>query len=91
MLGVEKDKLPNFYVLHSYGSLSMPYPEALDKPENFSPEMILLWARRTVLYLEIELFEHDIKDYEEKSSKGEEIPEWETEKITRAKGSLKAA
>jgi len=68
------------------------YPEPLDKPEDFSPEMILLWARRTVLYLEIELFERDIAAFEAKVAKGdEEIAEWETEKNERAKTSLKSA
>ena len=39
----------------------------------------MLWAIRTTTKLDIELFEHNIKLYEEKVQKGEEpIEEWET-------------
>ena len=53
----------------------MPYPEAIDDVTKFSPELILLWARRTVLYLEVELWEKDIKHWEDKQAEGEELAE----------------
>ena len=33
---------------------------------NFSPELVLLWARRTVLYLELEFFEQQVEILEAK-------------------------
>ena len=89
---IKKEELPNFFVIHPYSDQVVPYPEELSEPDDFSPELILLWARRTVLYLEIELFEQDIKLYNAKVLKGEEeVFEWETQKIEQAKASLKAA
>ena len=89
---IKKEELPNFFVIHPYSDQVVPYPEELSEPDDFSPELILLWARRTVLYLEIELFEQDIKLYNAKVLKGEEeVFEWETQKIEQAKVSLKAA
>ena len=85
MLGITKDELPNFFIIHPLSDQVVPYPETLDKPEDFSPEMILLWARRTVLYLEIEMFEKEIDHYEERKAKGEDIGEALTEKNDRAK------
>ena len=40
------------------------YPDPLDDPEAVTPEVILLWARRTILYLEIEMFEKEIAAYD---------------------------
>lgn len=33
--------------------------------KNFSPELILLWARRTILLLEIEFLQSTIKEYDD--------------------------
>ena len=89
---IKKEELPNFFVIHPYSDQVVPYPEELTEPDDFSPELILLWARRTVLYLEIELFENDIKVYNEKVHRAEEeVFDWETQKIEQAKISLKAA
>ena len=57
MIEVSKEDLPNFFVLHPLTEQVVPYGEPLNDVANFSPELILLWARRTVLYLEIEHFE----------------------------------
>ena len=46
----------------------MPYPNAIDDIKSVSPELILLWARRTILYLETEHFEVEIKKIEEKKA-----------------------
>ena len=92
LMDIKKEELPNFFAIHPFSDQVVPYPEELKDPEDFSPELILLWARRTILYLEIELFENEIAVYDEKVAKAEEeIPEWETEKIERARNSLAAA
>ena len=91
MLGITKDQLPNFFILHPYSDTVTPYPETLDKVENFSPDMILMWARHEVLHLEIGLLEKEQKAYKEKVASGDEIPEWEAEQYVRSKESLESA
>ena len=59
-MNIEKDELPNYFVLHPLTEQVVPFPNKLDDVKNFSPEQVLLWARRTVLYLEIEVFNYDI-------------------------------
>ena len=56
-LGIMIEETPNFWVLNPFTEQVVMNPEPLDDINNFSPELILLWARRTVLYLEIEAFE----------------------------------
>jgi len=38
----------------------VPFPDPIDDIQKLSPDYILLWARRTVLYIEIEYFEEEI-------------------------------
>ena len=71
-------------MLHPLTDAVVPYPHPLVDVNNFSPELILLWARRTVLYLEIELFEGEIADFERRKENGDQelIYEGEEERIT---------
>lgn len=55
-----------FYTIHSRTGQSVAYPYTLEDPLDVSPELILLWSRRTVLYLEIESFDSIIKQIDEK-------------------------
>jgi hypothetical protein len=66
LLKVNKDDLPMFYTIHSRTGQSVAYPYTLEDPLDVSPELILLWSRRTVLYLEIESFDSIIKQIDEK-------------------------
>ena len=69
-----------------------PFPDPLDDPEGVTAEVVLLWARRTILKQEIQLFEEDIAAYDEKVSKGElEVTAEETEKYEQAKNAIEAA
>ena len=68
-----------------------PYPDPLDDEEGTNPEVVLLWARRTVLKTEIKLFEEDIEAHEKKVEKGEEVTQDDTEKYEHAKNALTAA
>ena len=79
-------------MIHPYSDQVVTYPDPLDDPEAVNSEVLLLWARRTVLYLEIELLEKEISDYDQKKSKGEEeIFEWETAQYEQALNSLREA
>jgi len=61
LIEAKKEELPNFFVLHPLTEQVVPYPRPLDDVKTFSPELILLWARRTILYLEVEQFELEIE------------------------------
>ena len=67
----------------------VPYPGHLSEVHKFSPELILLWARRTILYLEIEHFEGQIKANE--GLKDDKNPEETTKKIAAFKEALELA
>lgn len=69
-----------------------PFPDPLNDADSVTAEVVLLWARRTILKHEIELFEADIEAYDEKVKKGEEeVTADETEKYEQAKNAVKAA
>lgn len=69
----------------------VPYPDPLKDVKNFSPELMLLWARRTILYLEIEFLEDQIKAFEE-GSRNEEVSEEENKaRYEQVKKSLEMA
>ena len=57
LMQIKKDILPQFFVIHTRTGKSVAYPYPLEHPLDASPEMILLWSRRTVLYIEIESFD----------------------------------
>ena len=60
MMDVKSEELPQFFVLHPITDQVVPYPESLEDPTKFSPDLVLLWGRRTVLYLDIEHFEQEL-------------------------------
>ena len=66
IMDIQKEELPNFFVMHSLTETVVPFPDPLDDPKKFDPKLMLLWARRTVLYLEVEKIEEDIKELEAK-------------------------
>jgi len=90
-LEIKKEELPNYFILHPYTNQVVPYPETVDDVTKFSPELILLWARRTVLYLEVELWEKDIQHWETKQSEGEELTEEQLKNIELDRTQLVAA
>ena len=56
----KKEDLPNFYVIHPLTQQIIPFPEPIDDIAKFSPDLVLLWARKQVLELEVEHFEKEI-------------------------------
>ena len=65
IIAAEKSETPNFFVLNPLTDQVVPFPEKLDDVKNFSPDLMLLWARRTILYLEIEFLEGQVKAFED--------------------------
>jgi len=56
LIDAKKEELPNFFVLHPLTEQVVPYPNPIDDIKSVSPELILLWARQTILELEMEHF-----------------------------------
>ena len=81
--------MPNFFIIHPLSDRVVAMPDPMTNEEDFSSELIMLWALRTAHGLDVELFEYNIQLYEEKEAKGEEIEEWEKEKYAEAKENLK--
>ena len=80
--------MPNFFIVHPLSDRVVPMPDALTNKEDFTSEIIMLWAIRQAHNLDIELFEYNIKIFDEKVAKGEEIEEWETQRNDEAKANL---
>ena len=72
ILDIKKEDLPMFYVLHAKSGQSVAYPYPLDNPLDTTPELILLWARRTTLYLDIDSFDGILKKIDEKEDLSDE-------------------
>ena len=68
MMDVQAEELPQYFVLHPITDQVVPYPHPLDDPAKFTPELVLLWGRRTVLYLDIEHFEQELSTLEKKKT-----------------------
>ena len=63
----------------------MPYPYALDHPLDASPELILLWSRRTILYLEIESFDDIFKQIDDNEEMSDQDKEQYKEEMAKVK------
>ena len=65
--------------MHPRSNRVIPMPDALTNEEDFSSKLIMLWANEEAWRLDMDLFDQDIKLYDEKVQKGEEpVEEWET-------------
>lgn len=63
-LGVEsKEELPGLWVIHGHESKAVKYPYDISTME-LSPEMLLLWTRRTILEVEYPVLTNYVKDLE---------------------------
>ena len=91
-LGIMIEETPNFWVLNPFTEQVVMNPEPLDDINNFSPELILLWARRTVLYLEIEAFEQEIAKFDKiQKNDPDKVTEEMREKINEYRTAVVAA
>jgi len=69
----------------------VPLPKPLDDAKNFTAEGVYLWARSTVLGLEIDLWARDKQVLEQKEASGEEFTEEETGRLATAREMHKGA
>ena len=53
-LGATKEDLPHLYLFHSGTEKVIPYPSKLDDINNFSPELVMAWAEKTNLSIEVD-------------------------------------
>ena len=60
VLGIDVKDTPNFWVLNPAVERLAKYPEPLTDIDDFSPEVIYLWALKSILELEIETFKEEI-------------------------------
>ncbi len=66
MLEAKKEDLPNFFVLNPMTMQVVPYPDSLASIDDASPNLIMLWARREVLNLEIAHMQKDVEALKQK-------------------------
>jgi len=56
LLDAKQEDVPHIYVLHSLTEQAIPYPTKLDDVNNFSPELVMAWAEKVVLQVEIDSY-----------------------------------
>jgi len=76
ILGNEKEDLPQIYVFSPMAHETRAYPEALEL-ETMSPELLMLWAKKTTLEIEVAAF---IEGLEASEAEGGEEGETSAEK-----------
>ncbi len=74
ILDAKKEDLPNFYVLNPMTLQAVPYPDSLASVDDASPDLIMLWARREVLNLEIDHMQKDIERLKQKQAENPDTP-----------------
>ena len=88
LLSIKKEELPNFFVISPFSGQVIKYPDSVEDIK-ISPQSILMWARRTILYLEIDLWEQGIKDAAKASEEeGREMSDEENEFLEYNKSQL---
>ena len=54
LIDAKYEDLPQFHLLHPLTSQVVAFPDKLDEAANFTPDLLLAWVHRTVLYFELE-------------------------------------
>lgn len=84
-LGVEKkEDLPGLWVIHGHENKAVRYPYDLANFE-LSPEMLLLWARRTILEIESPILDNYLKSLEDNETVDIDLIEVYTKRNTQLK------
>ena len=61
----EDSKFPRLFVINAREGTAVEYPVPLDDPLDFAPELLLLWARRTILYQDIKFVKNKVSELNE--------------------------
>merc|ERR1719188_1116498 len=49
LLDAKVEDIPHIYLLHPVSETVTPYPEKLEDPTRFSPELIIAWASKVII------------------------------------------
>ena len=64
ILNLNIEQTPNIFVLLPASMTIIPLPEPMDDEKKFTSDTILLWAQQSILTIEIEQYEAEMKPYE---------------------------
>lgn len=55
VLAVDPENMtyPKLFVIHAREGTAVEYPGSLEDPMDITPELLMLWSRRTILYQDI--------------------------------------
>ena len=81
-LGAEKNDLPHLYLFNSATEKAVPFPSKLDDINNFSPELVMAWAEKTLMQIEIDHFVETITEVKESTAEEGATEEEKAEFIT---------
>ena len=70
ILNLNIEQTPNIFVLLPASMTIIPLPEPMDDEKKFTSDTILLWAQQSILTIEIEQYEAEMKPYELYESAG---------------------
>lgn len=77
---VENEDLPQIFFLHPDTHENVPYPVKMEKIEDFTPELILLWAQKEKAEIDVatvkEMIEEAKNSLNQKETVGEGGDEW---------------
>ena len=62
LLDIQPEEVPWIYLVHGASQQIVPYPHPLNDPFDVSPELMVLWARRTAILIEVPELEHVIEE-----------------------------
>jgi hypothetical protein len=61
----DNKKFPRIFVINSREGTAVEYPTPLDDPLDHAPELLILWARRTILYQDIKFVKNKVHEMNE--------------------------
>ena len=79
LLQIRKEQVPNIFVFHSYSEQMVWYPLPLNDVKKVSPRAILMWAMRSIIAIDLELWQEKTVAYEKKVEEDKEVSARETE------------
>jgi len=61
----DNKKFPRMFVINSREGTAVEYTTPLDNPLDHAPELLVLWARRTILYQDIKYIKNKVTELNE--------------------------
>ena len=85
LVDAKEAELPHIYLIDPIDHTVVPYPEKLDTPENFNPEVVLAWARLARVETSITRIEELKAKHDSAAEQGEPEDEEEKKEFNDAK------